>query len=539
MAFTSYHKNIIKNTTQIIKNTKPLFKKPDLYRYIIPYVYIKKYLGNILQQKSSSFYIFTFLPDELLYDIPESKKYLYSLFQGFLVTFNEENNPEGYKISNCKNKTTTKNNTLKNPSNQDTNNTSLEYLKKEKDQILYNINIINIQKSLMSSEIREINEKINVLGKIKSGLFDKLQKLRHQETEIINTLWSTEAKIIDGIELEQPIVTEDTINKQLSETDVFRDPEFMSKSIYDKLNSLKIDSCGIQKNSMCILHEQFKPGSNIKSWKSHTETITAIDFDMPFGTMVTASLDDQVKVWNLLSGECQASVKCLQLENNIVATGSMDASIKLWNLQHTESYKTSEPCYSSNYINRKIKPNDVIFSFTNNSQNIDISSFNTEKNTNDFCITTLQSHMDEITALHFIGNILISGSSDKTLKQWDLGTGKCVQTLDVLWATAQCNNLLPFIDNFKSKTFLKEKEYDFVGAIQYFDTALASGTSDGVVRLWDLRSGLIIKTLFGHTAPITCLQFDKHHLITGSIDRSIRVQNFLKILYLTIIRYGI
>ncbi|KAG5439648.1 hypothetical protein PCK2_000782 [Pneumocystis canis] len=338
----------------------------------------------------------------------------------------------------------------------------------------------------MSREIKEINEKINFLSQMKSELFDKLRKLKHQETETINTLWSTEAKIIDNIRLQPSIVTEDTTNKQPCETDVFRDPEFMSKSIYDKLNNLEIDSYGIQNNSTCILHEQFQPGSNIKSWKSHTETITAIDFNMPFGTMVTASLDDQVKIWNLLNGECQglleghnASVKCLQLENNIVATGSMDASIKLWNLHPTESYGTFEPLDSFNYINKKAKSSDIVFPFSTNN--------------------------------------------DKTLKQWDLETGKCVQTLDILWATTQCNNLLPFINNFKSKTFRKEKDYDFVGALQYFDTALASGTSDGIVRLWDLRSGLIIKSLFGHTAPITCLQFDKHHLITGSIDRSIRI----------------
>lgn len=364
---------------------------------------------------------------------------------------------------------------------------------------------------------------------MKSGLFDKLQKLRHQEAETINTLWDTETTIMDYIRLKQSTMSENIANTQPHETNNLKNIEFMSKSVYNKLNSTKINSKTIQKDSIYILHEQFKPGSSIKSLKSHTETITAIDFDMPFGTLVTASLDDTVKIWNLLNGEYQgllqghnASVKCLQLENNIVATGSMDASIKLWDLQHLESYETTKSFQSSNYINKKKDPNNTSF-FINESKNIHISPFDTKKKDNNFHIATLESHMDEITALYFIGKVLVSGSSDKTLRQWDLETGRCIQTLDVLWATAQYNNLPSSLDNFKSRISFKEKEYDFVGAIQFFDAALASGTVDGIVRLWDLRSGLIIKTLIGHTAPITCLQFDKYHLITGSIDRSIRI----------------
>jgi division protein 1 len=32
--------------------------------------------------------------------------------------------------------------------------------------------------------------------------------------------------------------------------------------------------------------------------------ITALDFDVPFGTMVTAALDDTVRVWDLSAGRC-------------------------------------------------------------------------------------------------------------------------------------------------------------------------------------------------------------------------------------------
>ncbi|KTW28818.1 hypothetical protein T552_01448 [Pneumocystis carinii B80] len=483
---------------------------------MIPYISIKRYFMDVLYQKEPECSIFE-LPDELLYDIPEKKQYLYSLFQGFLVAFDEKNNQDESYMDQSKSGVLVKKNELENQREKNEKMT-LNELNKKKEDILNNIDVINIKKALMSSKIKEIDEKISVLNKEKYELLNKLQKLRRKEAETINTLWDTETKIMDFIEQKTSETMGDMSETKIPEMDSPKNSEFMSKSIYDKLNSPKIDSKAIQKNSMCILHEQFKPGSNVKSWKSHTETITAIDFDTPFGMMITASLDDTVKIWNLLNGEYQglleghnASVKCLQLENNIVATGSMDASIKLWNLQHIESYDAIQSFETFNYVNGK------------KENNIHLLPFDTKKVTNDLNIATLESHMDEITALHFIGNVLVSGSSDKTLKQWDLETGKCVQTLDILWATAQCNNLLSSLNNFKSKLSFKEKGYDFVGAIQCFDAALASGTADGIVRLWDLRSGLIIKTLFGHTAPITCLQFDKHHLITGSLDRNIRI----------------
>jgi WD40 repeat protein len=82
---------------------------------------------------------------------------------------------------------------------------------------------------------------------------------------------------------------------------------------------------------------------------------------------------------------------------------------------------------------------------------------------------------------------------------------------------------------------------DFVGAIQVFDAALACGTADGMVRLWDLRSGQVHRSLVGHTGPVTALQFDDVHLVTGSADRSIRVSQFrrrFKLQSLTDLRSG-
>lgn len=41
--------------------------------------------------------------------------------------------------------------------------------------------------------------------------------------------------------------------------------------------------------------------------------------------------------------------------------------------------------------------------------------------------------------------------------------------------------------------------------------------------MWDTRTGQCHRTLIGHIAPVTCLQFDDHFLVSGSLDKSIRI----------------
>lgn len=319
--------------------------------------------------------------------------------------------------------------------------------------------------------------------------------------------------------------------------------DFMSQSIYEKIPSAGSTPSrstpgrkapkNIRKKSMPILHEHFHPGTSIREIRAHTDAITAIDFDAPFGTLVSAGMDDTVRVWDLNAGRCigtleghTASVRTLQVEDNILATGSADATVRLWDLSRS-----------------RYDPHGSLFSKSGNGgasgggtveddddggiafENPDDEPVEPPADSMADCpLITLQAHMGEITALHFRGDVLVSGSSDKTMRQWDLEKGRCVQTLDVMWAAAQASASVNTGEGTWRQTSRTQTEAaDFVGALQVFEAALACGTADGMVRLWDLRSGQVHRSLVGHTGPVTCLQFDDVHLVTGSADRSIRI----------------
>lgn len=65
-----------------------------------------------------------------------------------------------------------------------------------------------------------------------------------------------------------------------------------------------------------------------------------------------------------------------------------------------------------------------------------------------------------------------------------------------------------------------------VMALQFDDEVLITGSYDATAKVWDIKTGEVLRTLTGHTAGIRCLQFDDSKLITGSLDNTMIVWNW-------------
>jgi division protein 1 len=465
-----------------------------------------------------------YLPDELLHNIPEDNNE-YSLFQGFQASL-----PTDHSVHKKQGKQNAKGQKLIGTGvEEDDPNVppSMLKLKNQKESMSHRLEMLGVRKHMSAAEIHEIDNKIANLNTMRKMVLDRLAGLEIEESEIEQDMLEVDNKIED---LQEEL--EDAAALAPKSPDSPAPPshedggdEFMSESIYQKIPSPKTKRRRpMRRISMPILHEHLEPGSKIKEIPAHNDTITALDFDAPWGTLVTAALDDTVRVWDLNAGRCiglleghLSSVRCLQVEENIVATGSMDASIRLWDLSKAEYAPLDNRI---NKINEEEDDSGLAF---DNAEDAPPAPPPTMMQ--DCPLFSLESHVDEVTALHFQNNTLVSGSADKTLRQWDLVKGRCVQTLDVLWAAAQATaiNNTNNTGQWRQSGRVTDANADFVGAIQVFDAALACGTADGMVRLWDLRSGQVHRSLVGHTGPVTALQFDDVHMVTGSMDRSIRV----------------
>ncbi|KAK4208448.1 Mitochondrial division protein 1 [Rhypophila decipiens] len=465
----------------------------------------------------------SYLPEEMLQNIPEAEN-SYSLFQGFQASFpdfTQEGKKHRRRVSRGRK-------LLEETPIQPGTPHAVHKLKKEKSSMMHQFEMLGIRKNMASSEIREIDNKIANLAGMRKIILDRLANLEQEEALLEHEIVDLEGRLEEAQELTDEAESVAMRTPTKSETDVVGDDEvagFMSQSVYEKLPSATSTPSkskkprNIRRKSMPILHEHFKPGTMIRSMRAHQDSITALDFDAPFGLMVSAAMDDSVRVWDLNAGRCiglleghTASVRTLQVEDNILATGSMDATIRLWDLSKAHY----DP--QGSQFGKDDEEDGMAF------ENPDDLPVDPPAGSMADCpLFTLQAHLDEITALHFRDNVLVSGSADKTLRQWDLEKGRCVQTLDVMWAAAQASAMGSSDNTWRQTTRTSDGSADFVGALQVFESALACGTADGMVRLWDLRSGQVHRSLVGHTGPVTCLQFDDVHLVTGSLDRSIRI----------------
>lgn len=56
-------------------------------------------------------------------------------------------------------------------------------------------------------------------------------------------------------------------------------------------------------------------------------------------------------------------------------------------------------------------------------------------------------------------------------------------------------------------------------------SCVATGSNDGVVRLWDSRSGECVRRLRGHSDPIQSLSLsaNRDYLVSASMDHTARV----------------
>ena len=118
-------------------------------------------------------------------------------------------------------------------------------------------------------------------------------------------------------------------------------------------------------------------------------------------------------------------------------------------------------------------------------------------------IRTLQGHTDSINAVTVMadGSRVISASSDKTLKVWDLETGQELQTLKGHTNLVRAVVVMP----------------DGSRAI--------SASHDKTLKVWDMETGEKLQTLQGHTDSVyaVAVMHDGRRAISASHDKTLKV----------------
>jgi len=105
--------------------------------------------------------------------------------------------------------------------------------------------------------------------------------------------------------------------------------------------------------------------------------------------------------------------------------------------------------------------------------------------TNYVLAKTLTRHSSSVNSVAISpdGQLLASGSTDDTIKIWNLGSGRLVRTLK--GHSSDVNSV----------------------AISPDGQLLASGSWDNTIKIWNLGSGRLVRTLSGHSDPVRSVAF--------------------------------
>ncbi|WGV24023.1 hypothetical protein [Halotia branconii] len=162
-------------------------------------------------------------------------------------------------------------------------------------------------------------------------------------------------------------------------------------------------------------------------------------------------------------------------------------------------------------------------------------------------IRTLSGHDNFVISVSFSpdGKTLASGSYDKTIKLWNLETGKQIRTLSghddwvisvsfspdgKTLASGSRDKTIKLWNLETGKQIRTLSGHDnFVISVSFSPDGktLASGSRDKTIKLWNLETGKQIRTLFGHDNFVISVSFspDGKTLASGSGDKTIKLWN--------------
>jgi WD40 repeat protein/serine/threonine protein kinase len=244
----------------------------------------------------------------------------------------------------------------------------------------------------------------------------------------------------------------------------------------------------------------------VEPLEAHVDPVTAVAADAAGSLALTAGQDATVRLWELASRRCVATLTGHDggvTAVGIVADGSRglsggrDRTVRIWDLRGARPAIVLEG-HAETVTSLDLTPDGA----TAASASIDgtVRLWDLRRAA---AAHVLQGHAAQVAAVRFAadGLVLASASWDGTVRLWDPQTAKELAALEGHEGNVTAVALHPA------------------------GRQVASGGEDRTVRLWDPRARRLLRTLVGHEGEVTGLAFtpDGRFLVSSSRDRSVRV----------------
>jgi WD40 repeat protein len=320
-------------------------------------------------------------------------------------------------------------------------------------------------------------------------------------------------------------------------------------------------------------------GRLLHTFKGHSGAVLAV-LVLDKQRIVSGSADKTLRVWDLVSGKPlrvleghSAWVNDIELlQEGLIVSGSGDGFLKLWSIEGGRAVQTLEGHYGRVRALAVVDRCRVASVSGNSILVWDLSaegprvsghsdwvrtvaaldskrtvSGSTDKTLRVWDVETgesirvMEGHDEQVRALVALPNDRIaSGSADRTVRVWDANSGKELEILvghtgwinaltvigsgQVVSASADSKLRLWNVDTGQSVRIYKGHS-QWVRSVATLDAGrFISGSADRNLRVWDARSGKTIRLLQGHSRSITAISvLDGGRVVTGSSDQTLRV----------------
>jgi WD40 repeat protein len=254
-------------------------------------------------------------------------------------------------------------------------------------------------------------------------------------------------------------------------------------------------------------------GACLRKFKGHSDAVVSVSVNPDGRRAISGSRDKTVRIWDLETGAClrtleghRGSVESVSVipDGRRAISGSIDKTVRVWDLETGACPITLEDhsCEILRAVSfgkegrRFVTVNDAE-EHTDRLLEI-VEAVTDERDEEDDEWEDDEVHSASVTPDNRRG---VTGSSDGTVRLWDLETGACLRTLEGHGDAVHRVKVSP----------------DGRRAI--------SGSWDNTVRFWDLETGTCLRTGEDHANSVWIVKVssDGRHSLSASSDKTIRL----------------
>jgi len=264
-------------------------------------------------------------------------------------------------------------------------------------------------------------------------------------------------------------------------------------------------------------------GQLLRTFAGHEHGVGAVAIAADGRHALSGSDDRTVKLWDLVASQSPpitnghkgpVSALALNLRTRQAVSGSRDCTLKLWDLQ-TGLLVHSFGGHASEVSAVTISPDGRLALSGSYDRTVKLWELHTgqllrtfagrERGKGTMAVSPGERHA-------------LSGSLEHTLRLWDLRYGQAIRTshrVRRLWAFRVLQEWV---------FLLNHSQWVNAVAITSNGRCGLSGAHDGTLKLWDLRTGELIRSFVGHTDAVSAVAVapDDHLALSGSADQTIR-----------------